>query len=221
MQLLRLKITDPKGFRSLQSGFEYVFRREWDLEDDKQQSYEFEPFVCAGPNGSGKSNLLEVLAAIFYQLELLRVQRSFLPSALMPGSDGDGLPPPDVLPDGFELECLIRVPSGARKSVDKTHAHITVAKLAGQSPEIFWNNSADFNTDNARSIDGVASFDDPPSVGAVGGVSARERDFLLPQYVLGYSSGENEILSLPFFKMRFVQYDEYWNSLKNQLRADE
>ncbi|KEM52370.1 hypothetical protein AD47_5049, partial [Escherichia coli 6-319-05_S4_C3] len=36
---------------------------------------------------------------------------------------------------------------------------------------------------------------------------------LLPQYVLGYSSGENEILSLPFFKMRFVQFDEYYNAL--------
>ncbi|MEH2722038.1 restriction system-associated AAA family ATPase, partial [Klebsiella pneumoniae] len=42
-------------------------------------------------------------------------------------------------------------------------------------------------------------------------------DILLPQYVLGYSSGENEILSLPFFKMRFVQFDEYWNALTRQL----
>lgn len=42
-------------------------------------------------------------------------------------------------------------------------------------------------------------------------------DILLPQYVLGYSSGENEILSLPFFKMRFIQFDEYWNALTQQL----
>jgi len=64
MKLLRLKITDPKGFRSLQAGFEYHFRSEWDLQEEKG----FAPFVCAGPNGSGKSNLLEVLAAIFYHL---------------------------------------------------------------------------------------------------------------------------------------------------------
>lgn len=44
-----------------------------------------------------------------------------------------------------------------------------------------------------------------------------ERGLLLPQYVLGYSSGENEILSLPFFKMRFVQFDEYWDALTRQL----
>ena len=40
---------------------------------------------------------------------------------------------------------------------------------------------------------------------------------LMPDYILGYSSGENEILSLPFFKMRFVQFDEYWQALKQQL----
>lgn len=35
MKLLRLKITDPKGFRSLQSGFEYFFRTSWELQEDK------------------------------------------------------------------------------------------------------------------------------------------------------------------------------------------
>ncbi len=43
------------------------------------------------------------------------------------------------------------------------------------------------------------------------------RQSLLPDFILGYSSGENEILSLPFFKMRFVQFDEYWNSLTRKL----
>lgn len=75
MKILHLKITDPKGFRSLQPGFEYQFRTESDLQEEQG----FAPFVCAGPNGSGKSNLLEALAAIFYQLEILRVRRSFLP----------------------------------------------------------------------------------------------------------------------------------------------
>src|SRR5690606_34683175 len=42
-------------------------------------------------------------------------------------------------------------------------------------------------------------------------------DLLAPEYVLGYSSRENEILSLPFFKMRFVQFDEYWAALARQL----
>jgi recombinational DNA repair ATPase RecF len=75
VKLLRLKITDPAGFRSLQAGFEHHFRTPWELQEEQ----DFAPFVCAGPNGSGKSNLLEVLAAIFFQLEVLRVRRSFLP----------------------------------------------------------------------------------------------------------------------------------------------
>jgi len=50
VKLLRLKITDPKGFRSLQAGFEHFFRTERELE--KEQG--FAPFVCAGPNGSGR-----------------------------------------------------------------------------------------------------------------------------------------------------------------------
>lgn len=36
---------------------------------------------------------------------------------------------------------------------------------------------------------------------------------MLPRYVLGYSSGHNETLSLPFFKMRFIHFDEYRDKL--------
>ncbi|MGY0039659.1 hypothetical protein [Pedobacter sp. NJ-S-72] len=34
---------------------------------------------------------------------------------------------------------------------------------------------------------------------------------------MAYSSGENEILSLPFFKMRFINYDEYEQALRDEL----
>jgi hypothetical protein len=50
MKLLRLKITDPKGFRSLQPGFEIFFRNE----RNRNAVNDFNPFVLAGPNGSGK-----------------------------------------------------------------------------------------------------------------------------------------------------------------------
>ncbi|MBU4261348.1 MAG: restriction system-associated AAA family ATPase [Proteobacteria bacterium] len=196
MKLLRLKITDPKGFRSLQAGFEHFFRTEWELE--KEQG--FAPFVCAGPNGSGKSNLLEVLAAIFFQLEILRVRRSFLPDNFLYDErdnpkgfrDGDGIP------DGFELDYQIRVPANFCSSSSPEFAAVKIIKVCGKSPEISWLNQAEFAYDK------------------LGVISDRERDFLLPEYVLGYSSGENEILSLPFFKMRFVQFDEYWHALKEQ-----
>ncbi len=46
--------------------------------------------------------------------------------------------------------------------------------------------------------------------------SSRVKDYL-PDLVVGYSSGENEIISLPFFKMRFLHLDEYLYKLSSQL----
>lgn len=201
MKLLRLKITDPVGFRSLQTGFEHHFRTPWDLQTEQQQAPGFAPFVCAGPNGSGKSNLLEALAAIFFQLEVLRVRRSFLPDSFLYDEENNpkGFKDGDGIPSGFEIEYLIRVRDEFRTPESPPFAHVSIVKLLTKSPEISWVNQAQFASDAPESV------------------SERERDFLLPQYVLGYSSGGNEILSLPFFKLRFVQFDEYWNALKNQL----
>jgi restriction system-associated AAA family ATPase len=197
VKLLRLKITDPAGFRSLQAGFEHHFRTPWELQEEQG----FAPFVCAGKNGSGKSNLLEVLAAIFFQLEVLRVRRSFLPKNFLydEESNPEGFRDGDGSPNGFELEYLIRVPEEFRISGSTLFAQVKVLKEIGKSPDIHWLNQTEFTADT------------------IGAISERERGFLLPQYVLGYSSGGNEILSLPFFKLRFVQFDEYWHALKNQL----
>ncbi len=192
MKLLRLKITDPKGFRCLPCGFEHHFRSEWSLQDELDRPEGFAPFVCAGPNGSGKSNLLEVLAAIFFQLEILRVRRSFLPEVLQNADQ-------DFSPVAFELDYLIRVPLEYRHSESPDWAKVTTWKTLGESVGFLWENQSDFETDANEVFKGGYA------------------DILLPQYVLGYSSGENEILSLPFFKMSFVQFDEYWNALSRQL----
>jgi len=196
VKLLRLKITDPDGFRSLQSGFEYYFRAPWELEEKQG----FAPFVCAGPNGSGKSNLLEALAAIFFQLEVQRVRRNFLPSNFIYDEEAnpDGFQEEDALPNGFEIEYLIKAPVEYYIPDGAQFAHVKILKSIDSTPELNWINQADFDADTHDII------------------SEWERNFLLPQYIVGYSSGENEILSLPFFKMRFVQFDEYWNALKTQ-----
>ncbi len=205
MKLLRLKITDPHGFRSLQAGFEYCFRTEWQLEEElashSSTDAGFAPFVCAGRNGSGKSNLLEALAAISFQLEVLRVRRSFLPAnfTVEEEENPEGPQGGDSKLNAFELEYLIHVPVEYQNLNGEKYAHVKIVKSRGQSPEINWLNQTAFKSD------------------ASGFISDRERDILLPEYVIGYSSGENEILSLPFFKMRFIQFDEYWNALKEQL----
>ena len=191
MKLLRLKITDPDGFRSLPRDFEHHFRTEWSLQDEMAREDDFAPFVCAGRNGSGKSNLLEVLAAIFFQLGIQRVRRNFLPEALQDETL-------DSSPAAFELEYLIRVPAQYCHAGGPEWANVRVWKHPGESVRFQWENQSDFDTDANELVKGGHA------------------DILLPQYVLGYSSGENEILSLPFFKTRFVQLDEYWNSLRTQ-----
>lgn len=192
MKLLRLKINDTAGFRSLPCGFEHHFRSEWDVQDELDKPEEFAPFVCAGPNGSGKSNLLEALAEIFFQLEILRVRRSFLPEVLQNTDQ-------NLSPVAFELEYLIRIPTEYIQPNGPSWAKVAVWKNPGESVRLQWENQSDFDTDAYEAFKGGHA------------------DILLPQYVLGYSSGENEILSLPFFKLGFVQFDEYWNALTRQL----
>lgn len=195
MKLLRLKITDPKGFRSLQAGFEHRFRSEWDLLEGRG----FAPFVCAGPNGSGKSNLLEALAAIFYHLECIYLEN--LPDSFRFEEEANpgGFRSETATPDGFELEYLIRPQDDLNCKGFDGHAYVRIVKQPGEAPRWFLLNHEE--------QEGAVEL-------TIGQTLARQ---LLPGYVLGYSSGENEILSLPFFKMRFVQFDEYDQALKQQL----
>lgn len=192
MKLLRLKITDPAGFRSLPPGFEHHFRTEWIFQEEMANPDGFAPFICAGPNGSGKSNLLEALAAIFFQLEILRVRRNFLPEVLQYTDQ-------DFSPIAFELDYLIQLPKHYIRPGSPVWAKVCLRKQVGEPITFYWEDWPNFNTDIY--IDSSIHF----------------VDLLAPEYVLGYSSGENEILSLPFFKLRFVQFDEYWQALKQQL----
>jgi restriction system-associated AAA family ATPase len=202
MKLVRLKIIDADGFRSLPAGFEHHFRTESILEDEGD---EFAPFVCAGHNGSGKSNLLEALAAIFYQLEVQRVRRSFLPEVFQYDrvDNPQGIKGGAGFPNAFELEyqIFLSVPSLAGMG---RLATVRAEKLKDESPRMYWTNAQQFS----HLAEGV---------GEDGLCGDRHRDLLLPEFVVGYSSGENEILSLPFFKMRFIQFDEYWASLREGL----
>ena len=196
---MRLKIGEP--FRCLQAGFELHFLREW----DRGRADDFAPYVLAGPNGCGKSNILEVLAAIFYQLECQYL--TYLPDCL--GSEPMPMRiPTKLLPSPrnckpallmpLNLEYQILVPARLRTSDSESIAHIKISKSPGQSAEMYWLNHPEHGKANPHS----------PRQDA--------HDFL-PDYVLGYSSGENEILSLPFFKLRFIQLDEYLHSLKEDL----
>ncbi|MGD9366042.1 MAG: restriction system-associated AAA family ATPase [Desulfobacteraceae bacterium] len=195
MKLLRLKIGEP--FRCLQAGFELHFLNEWDR---KERAGRFDPYILAGPNGCGKSNILEVLAAIFFQLECQYL--SFRPEALMPPEFDEGFDDGFAgrqgiaahRPQAFELEYLLPVPRRLQSDPAAAIAHVKISKKAGDSAKVFWVNHPEYGEDTPLSR--LVAWD------------------LLPEFVLGYSSGENEILSLPFFKQRFIQLDEYLDSLK-------
>ncbi|MFD0589413.1 restriction system-associated AAA family ATPase [Paenibacillus sp. GCM10027627] len=194
MRLIRLKITDPMGFRSLQAGFEVHFLREWNYAEVD----EFNPYILAGPNGSGKSNVLEVLAAIFYHIECMYLNYRPVSFEYDEIENPQGFRSDIASPNGFEIEYFIIAPPTLNIAGNKEYAHIKIVKERGNSPHIYWINRDLFD------------------VGTPQILTSNEAKEVLPDFVLGYSSGENEILSLSFFKMRFIHFDEYKDYLNHQ-----
>lgn len=192
MKLIRLKITDPNGFRSLQPDFECFFRTAWELQDE----WDFAPFVCAGRNGSGKSNLLEVVGAIFFHLDCKGLVSRPELFEYDPDNVPGGYQEEIGIPDAFELEYLSKPFTGFVPNGDMLHPHIKVVKDINDGPQFFILNDKEREQDSPL---------DSMLIKAV-----------LPDFVVAYSSGENEILSLPFFKMRFIHFDEYLDSLRKE-----
>jgi restriction system-associated AAA family ATPase len=206
MKLLRLKLNVP--FRSLDAGFEVHFLREWDHE----RCFEFHPYCLAGRNGSGKSNVLEALAAIFYHIECIYLDYRPDGFEFDEQTNPGGFRAENCTPDAFELEYFIPITIGDLDSItldelggfkiaDLGHAHIEITKGSNTSPKIRCKNLPFLNEQD-------------------GFLSRRRIKRLLPKYVIGYSSGHNEILSLPFFKMRFIQFDEYRDHLTKDVPYD-
>jgi restriction system-associated AAA family ATPase len=199
MKLIRLKITDAEGFRSLQKDFEIYFLRDFDY----KYAHDFNPNILAGRNGSGKSNILEALANIFYHLDCM--YNDYLPDGFLKDEENErGFDNTVGVIDAYELEYFIPVPvrlidksfaEDPKVVFNETRAHILIKKEHGDKPKISWLNREEFSNKTEE-------------------LSKKEIQRLLPKYVLGYSSGENELLSLPFFKTRFLHYDEYADKLR-------
>ncbi len=193
MKLLHLKLNDR--FRSLQPGFEVHFLQEWDYD----KASEFNPYCLVGRNGSGKSNILEALAAIFYHIECIYLK--YRPDGFEYDEEEkpNGFRADKSFPDAFELEYffplrgnqLTKPGKDIKIPGNELNAHIAITKEKGNEPEILWKNRRDFQDSTETKL------------------SRMEVKDFLPKFVLGFSSGHNEILSLPFFKMRFIHFDEY------------
>lgn len=201
MKLLRLKINQENGFRSLQKDFELFFLDK----DDWSEATAFNPYVFAGKNGSGKSNVLEALSEIFYHLDCIYLSNkpSYFDEEVINSTATFDSTISRV--NEYELEYLTFINNKDFSEINNetalnTKAHIVITKQEGKRPIIDWVNKKDFGLDTA--------------------LSSYQIKYLLPQYVVGYASGENETLSLPFFKSRFIQYDAYYNNLITQTTTD-
>lgn len=187
MKLLRLKINNAKGFRSLKRGFEVHFPNQIQSLD------EFSPFVLAGRNGSGKSNILEALAEIFYHLD--GIYLSYKPDYFEETFDSK-----TSRINSYELEYYIPIDKDYfPSSKENPIAHVEIIKKAKEQPSIKIKNSEEL---------GMVQFKGFPIKS------------LLPDYVVGYASGLNETLSIPFFKSRILQYDRYFHSLESRESID-
>lgn len=186
MKLIRLNIAAEGGFRSLPQGFEIKFHT---AEEGMDQ---FRPFCFAGLNGSGKSNVLEALAAIFYHLE-------FCAGWFQPDNFEKHFDRASCTPDAFTLVYLI----GQHDRKFYTPAYfdqVTVTKQAAQEPQMFIRPYPFDDTVEEREVSLQPSKNRK---------QAAEAKRYLPAHIVGYSSGENEILSIPFIKSRLVHLDEY------------
>lgn len=208
MKLLSLEIGDlgkdssgkDKTFRSLHSGFKVNFHRLTDKGVDAMM--EFQPFCFAGLNGSGKSNVLEAIAAIFYHLELCVAK--FRPQSLENHFRKD-----ISSIDSFELKYLINKRFEDNKVYENAF-HVTISKKREGEPVM-----EVYPVSNKLLIETVSLI--PP-------IKIQEPapgKAFLPDLIVGYSSGENEILSLPFIKNRLIHFDEYKEAVREGLPYKE
>ncbi|MEJ7822791.1 MAG: restriction system-associated AAA family ATPase [Chitinophagaceae bacterium] len=207
MKLLKLKIENEEGFRSLQKGFEINFHTLADTEAMGQ----FRPFCFAGLNGSGKSNVLEALANIFYHLEVCVAK--YLPESI---KDPKNFKRNESTPDAFTLEYLIGQ-HNRKGYVVSLFDKVVISKKEGEQAGIKVYEFP-FKVENILIPNPKTTTEDKEKglINSSGKIFEEQDKMYLPAHIIGYSSGENEILSLPFIKSRLIHLDEYKQATKNE-----
>lgn len=183
MKLLGLKLLSP--FRGLSEGFEIRF-------SEREHSLGLEPYCFVGLNGSGKSNVIEVLAEVFYYLERYArgEVRDVRKSKKVSRNFGF------IIEYTYDLYRCLELSSalpGFSSDYDKvtTGFKIRIFKPPTGKLEVSIHEEGH-------------NYSRPKS--------ARDRrewvQVLLPNRIVAYSSGANEVLSAPFHKMEMVYHDQ-------------
>jgi len=201
MKLLNLEIDSEYG--SIKKGFRLQFRIPSGEQNLNIESWEqFHPFCFAGLNGSGKSNVLEALANIFYHVECCANVHQ--PKTFVNSFDNK-----DAKPGAFKLQYYILKDKGLQETIENTTL-VTISKKKDEAPEME-HQPYPFN---AKPIPVTVVAEKYSTIQA-------EAKKYLPDLIIGYSSGENEILSIPFLKTRLIHFDEYYEALKGNLVYNE
>lgn len=183
MKIRHFTINSP--FRSLPSPFILQFRQNNYYPDDNK-----EPICMVGLNGSGKSNSLELLSELFYYLEL---QTIVTDKALKDLNDRYA----DL---DFELSYEIsnykwkNTLNKSRESLPFVESAIIMVWCSKKANE-------------ALHLE-IRDKEDTTSI-ALPTYLWRE---ILPNKVIGYSSGQNELISNPFIKLDYHYFDEFVKS---------
>lgn len=204
MKLLKLHINSDYG--SIKKGFKIQFRALYEDQIPNQLDWtEFHPFCFAGLNGSGKSNILEALANIFYHIESCA-------NVNQPENFQNNFKPEICKPNAFELEYYIcqnqeyKIESLIKVCISKKEK----SKKEDGLPKMTYQ---PFPFDKVPVPVSVVS-----EKFAIKPAPAKR---YLPDLVIGYSSGENEILSIPFLKTRLLHFDEYRVALEKEAKYEE
>jgi len=152
-----------------------------------------EPICFVGLNGSGKSNVLEAISEAFFHLEAYSEERSKY--QLRKYKTGFG----------FDLEFEI--------NPTFQDLNISFDQLRGFT----WSGIGNMRIQYLKECKGL-----PKMIlhgdGNVEPVTIKNRDhFILPNRIVGYSSGMNELISNPFYKIDFF----YVENLREQARGKD
>lgn len=184
MKIRHFTINSP--FRSLPSPFTLQFRQHNTYADDNK-----EPICMVGLNGSGKSNSLELLSELFYYLELQTIATDKALEAI-----NDRYAALD-----FELsyeisplkwkKMLNRRRDAAFSMREDIKVRVICSKKKGETVEI---KIQEIGTETSIPLPAYLWLE------------------ILPNKVIGYSSGQNELISSPFIKLDYHYFDEFVKS---------
>lgn len=189
MKLRHFKINS--SFRGLPKGFELKFR-----EDNYYPKDNDEPICMVGLNGSGKSNSLEVLSELFYYLELQTL------------ATDKTLRTVNERYESLDFELSYEISNFKwSNTLNKRRASDSTIIL---EKEVLVNWTKKIDGELLLNIKDIHETKTLPQL----------PDYLwtevLPNKVIGYSSGQNELISNPFIKLDYYYFDEFVKSTSEE-----